>query len=65
MTITFTATIGIDISKQYLDLYHSTLKQTQRYQNNAHGLKLLISFFKKNPVDCIVFEPSGGYEKNY
>ncbi|AIK96545.1 IS110 family transposase [Candidatus Odyssella acanthamoebae] len=63
MTHTFTATIGIDISKQYLDLYHSTLKQTQRYQNNACGLKLLSAFIAKNTVDCVVFEPSGGYEK--
>lgn len=63
MTHAFTATIGIDISKQYLDLYHSTLKQTQRYRNNTQGLKLLLAFITKNTVDCVVFEPSGGYER--
>ncbi len=63
MTHPYISTIGIDVSKKHLDLYHSLLKITKRYDNNSQSLAKLIKYIVSNPVDCILFEPSGGYER--
>ena len=63
MTLPYSTTIGIDISKKSLDLYHSARQQVYRYQNTDQGIFDLLNFVQENPVDCILFEPTGGYEK--
>lgn len=55
--------IGIDISKDKLDVYNS---QTQRYHsvpNNPEHVGLLVKELSGINPDFIVFEPTGGYER--
>lgn len=63
MTKNYQSSAGIDISKLFLDFYHQPSKTLKRFENSLKGIDQIISFLKKNPVDCIIFEPSGGYEK--
>lgn len=57
------ASLGIDISKKHLDIYHLPSHFSARYENNAEGLEALRIWIQSKPVNFIVFEPSGGYEK--
>jgi len=57
------ASLGIDISKQHLDIYHLPSQFSARYENSAEGLEALRIWIHSHPVNFIVFEPSGGYEK--
>lgn len=54
--------IGIDISKQYLDLADSLAQDTRRFANNESGISELIDHLVPlNPV-LIVLEATGGLE---
>lgn len=57
------ASLGIDISKKYLDIYCIPSGYSARYDNTQEGLRDLLTWIRSNPVHFIVFEPSGGYEK--
>lgn len=57
------SSLGIDISKHYLDVYHLPSHHVSRYENNLQGIDSLVSWIKINSLDFLVFEPSGGYEK--
>lgn len=57
------ASLGIDISKKYLDVYCLPLNFSARYENSLQGFKVLLSWIQEHPVQFIIFEPSGGYEK--
>jgi transposase len=63
MTKNYQSSAGIDIGKSFLDFYHQPSKKWKRFENSFKGIDQIISFLKENPVDCIVFEPSGGYER--
>src|SRR5579872_4589567 len=56
------ASLGIDISKKYLDVYCLPNGYSARYENTQEGLEALRIWIQSNPIDFIVFEPSGGYE---
>lgn len=58
------SSLGIDISKEYLDIFHLPSKLQKRYKNTNSDILSLIVWIKQNDVDRIVFEPSGGYEKS-
>jgi transposase len=58
------ASLGIDVSKKYLDDYCLPTRYSSRYENTQEGFDKLLSWIRSNPVNCIIFEPSGGYEKN-
>lgn len=55
--------IGIDISKNYLDVYISNTNKYKRFKNNALGVEALIKFIgKPEEISRIILEPTGGYE---
>lgn len=56
--------IGIDVSKEHLDLCLYPLKAYKRYKNNNKGIKEVINYIlKQGEVYRVVLEPSGGYER--
>jgi transposase len=54
--------IGIDISKDYLDVAVIPTKEKRRYPNSQDGIHKLIPWLKKLPAELVVMEPTGGYE---
>ncbi len=57
------ASLGIDISKKHLDIYHLPSGHHARYENSVKGIQALGVWIQQNPSHFIIFEPSGGYEK--
>lgn len=55
--------IGIDVSKSYLDVYCNTWGETRQFKNETRGIKRLIKELCKNPVELVVMEATGGYER--
>ena len=56
--------IGVDVSKTHLDAYAIIDKTAMRFQNTSVGIKKLIQWStKKAKCPLVVFEPSGGYER--
>lgn len=55
--------VGIDISKEYLDVYILPLNKYMQFKNNAKEIQKLIKKLEKLAVDCTVMEATGGYEK--
>lgn len=56
-------TIGIDISKSYLDVFRLEDGATSRFDNSQSGLKALIRWLGTTPVARVVFEPTGAYHR--
>lgn len=58
--------IGIDVSKNTLDVYANEQKQHIKIENGSTGFKALNKWFKTNGIDqaeaIITFEHTGGYE---
>ena len=55
--------VGIDVSKDALDLYIRPLGLTAQFANDSSGHDELIAFLKGHPLKLIALEASGGYEK--
>lgn len=55
--------IGIDISKDKLDIYCSQTKRYWNVSNSAEHIGTLTKELSDLKPDFIVFEPSGGYER--
>ena len=55
--------IGIDISKQHLDLHRLPDGATRRVSNSSAGLRDLIRWIGKRTVTRIVFEATGAYHR--
>jgi transposase len=55
--------IGIDISKQHLDVFVHPAKEYQQFTNNADGVTKLLTWLQGYEADRIVCEPSGGHER--
>ena len=55
--------IGIDISKQHLDLHRQPDGATKRVANSPKGLRELISWIASFTVTRIVFEATGPYHR--
>jgi transposase len=56
------AYIGVDVSKDLLDVKVLPSEQTQQFSNDNPGVKKLITFVKKINPQLIVFESTGGLE---
>jgi len=56
------AYIGVDVSKDLLDVKVLPSEQTQQFSNDDPGVKKLITFVKKINPQLIVFESTGGLE---
>lgn len=54
-------TIGVDISKDTLDVHLHPAGAARQFSNNAKGLKALIAWLEESQVSRIVFEPTGAY----
>ena len=58
-----TTTIGIDVSKQYLDAFCRHDQHTVRVPNHPQGITALLAWIgQRTARPLIVIEPTGGYE---
>ena len=55
-------TVGIDISKAYLDAYELPSRRAARFANNASGFKRLAEWIGA-PVQCVVYESTGPWHR--
>jgi transposase len=55
-------TIGIDVAKATLEIASWPEERTWQVPNTDEGIDQLVRELSEQPVDCIVLEPSGGYE---
>jgi len=53
--------VGVDISKETLDVHIHPVGLSRRFRNDTKGLKLLLSWLRSYPVARIVYEPTGPY----
>src|SRR6516165_7799998 len=60
----FRDVVGIDVSKQNLDLYVLSGQQRRTVANTAAGYGDLVSWLKSLGVRMAVMEASGGYERD-
>lgn len=58
-------TVGVDISKDNLDVYIYPGGETKRFANEAKGHKALIAWLKGHQLARIVFEATGAYHKQF
>jgi transposase len=62
MHLKVTMALGIDVCKQFLDVFHSGSAQAQRFRNSRDGLRRLQTWLQTQQVpDVIVMESTGGY----
>ncbi len=61
MTSIIAQSVGVDISKDTLDIHLHPADATQRLPNSPAGIKKLVSWLGGFTVDRIVFEPTGSY----
>lgn len=57
-------TVGIDVSKQHLDVHVQPVNQSHRFENSPNGVLELIAWLAHGRPACIVVESTGGYERN-
>ncbi len=57
-------TIGVDISKETLDVHRLPDGQSRRFNNNEAGFKALLLFIGSDPAR-VVFEPTGPYHRAF
>jgi len=56
------AYIGIDISKDHLDLHQLPQDRAAHFESNTEGIIKLITYLKRRKPTLIVIEATGGYE---
>jgi len=57
------STIGIDVSKDWLDAYRLADGAARRFVNDKTGRKALIKWLTAAPMKRVVFEPTGPYHR--
>lgn len=55
-------TVGVDVSKKWLDVAVSNAAWSGRFPNSASGISELILTIKRLPANSVVVEATGGYE---
>lgn len=55
--------IGIDVSKPWLDIASTHHAYPKRISNDAEGMATLLEALQKHPADLLICEASGGYER--
>lgn len=55
--------IGVDISKDHLDVHRLADGASRRFANDKCGHKALIRWVSQMPVERVVFEPTGPYHR--
>jgi transposase len=61
MDDTIAQTVGVDISKDTLDVYLHPQGEARRFLNTPKGLACLLSWLKDRALERIVYEPTGAY----
>jgi transposase len=59
------STIGVDISKDWLDVHRLPDGESCRLTNDTIGHKALIRWLDKTPVERVVYEPTGPYHRAF
>jgi transposase len=59
------STIGVDISKDFLDVHRLPDDKARRFDNSKAGHKALIRWLSEMPVTRIVYEPTGPYHRSF
>jgi len=54
--------VGVDVSKDHLDIYIIPVNKHIRIKNSDTGFKKLLKELSSYEVQCIAFESTGGYE---
>lgn len=57
--------IGIDISKSHLDVFHLEKQTAQRFENSARGFRALRKWLSPLTVARVVFEATGPYHRAF
>jgi transposase len=57
------STIGVDVSKDWLDAHRLADGAARRFANDKTGRKALIKWLTGGPVKRVVFEPTGPYHR--
>lgn len=55
--------VGVDVSKDHLDIYILHIDKILRMNNTATGFKKLIQELSVYEIECVAFESTGGYER--
>lgn len=55
--------IGVDVCKDFLDVYARPAGVRQRFDNNAAGIDLLVAWVRDFAPERIIFESTGPYQK--
>jgi transposase len=58
-------TIGVDVSKDHLDVHRLDDGASRRFANDKRGHKALIKWLAETPVSRVVFEPTGPYHRAF
>lgn len=58
-------TIGVDISKDTLDVYRHPDNDHRQFSNDPRGFRTFIAWLGKRPVARIVFEATGAYHRAF
>jgi len=56
-------TIGVDISKSHLDVFHLEGTAAQRFENTPGGLRALRKWLGSMPLARVVYAPTGPYHR--
>ena len=59
------STIGVDVSKDFLDAHRLADGDERRFANDKTGRKALIKWLSAAPVKRVVFEPTGPYHRAF
>jgi transposase len=63
MTLTISIAVGIDVCKQFLDVYHSRTRAHSCFGNDPEGIASLLDWLTaQGSADMIALEATGGYE---
>jgi len=57
-------TVGIDISKNYLDVYVLELEEMKRFEYNSRGVRKLIKYLTSLNPSIVSMEYTAGLERN-
>ena len=57
------ATIGVDVSKDWLDAHRLPDGAGRRFPNSTSGHRALIAWIGETPVERLAFEPTGAYHR--
>jgi transposase len=63
MDLALTQNVGVDISKDFLDVAFYPTRQAKRFANDAKGLRALLKYLKPLQVERVVFEATGAYHR--